>query len=189
MNSQLNPPAWITQYNFIKNNFIKTALVAACLIFTSAGQANAQIYETSEVSSGWVQSLEQAIAESESSGKPIMFVFSGSDWCSYCQRLEQEVFQTHEFESWSSQNVVKVLVDFPMHHQLTASIAKQNEDLKEYFAGQLRGYPTILIVQTDGTVLGRSGYVAGGPIPWISKTDPILRRSQQRLADTSYQSH
>lgn len=172
-----------------KHNLIKTALLVACFVFTSLEQAAAQVIETSEISSGWVQTLEQAVAESESSGKPIMFVFSGSDWCSYCQRLEQEVLQTPEFESWASQNVIKVMVDFPRYHHLSADVARQNEDLRNHFAAQLRGYPTVLLVQADGSVLGRSGFVAGGPIPWIMKTEPILRRSQQRWAGASSQNH
>ena len=183
MNSKLNPSPRTTQYLFIK-----TALVV-CFIFTFLDQTAAQTYEGSEISSGWVESLEQAVSESDSTGKPIMFVFSGSDWCSYCQRLEQEVLQTPEFESWSSQNVIKVMVDFPQYHNLSASIARQNQNLKNHFASQLRGYPTVLLVQADGTVLGRSGYVAGGPMPWISKVDPIVRRSQHRLAGNSNQNH
>lgn len=186
------------------NNLITTFLFAVSFIAASLGQADAQTYETyenygnyetyetvetigdTEASSGWVRSLNQAVAESESTGKPIMFVFSGSDWCSYCQVLEQQVFNTPEFESWSSQNVIKVMVDFPKHHALPADVAAQNENLKAYFADHLRGYPTILLVRPDGTVLGKSGFVAGGPMAWIAKTDPILRPVRHRFADTSY---
>jgi len=186
MNSTQKDQSWQILNNST-NNSIKTALIAVCFFVVSASQATAQTFEASAGSSGWVESFDQAVAESESSGKPIMFVFSGSDWCSYCQRLEHEVFRTPEFESWSGSNVIKVMVDFPRYHNLSGEIATQNENLKEHFAGQLKGYPTILMVQADGTVIGRSGYVAGGPIPWIAKTDSILRRSQHRLADTSFQ--
>ena len=64
---------------------------------------------------GWVQSFDEAVSQSEISGKPIMLVFSGSDWCSYCQLLEHEVLRTPEFESWSNDNVIKIMVDFPQY--------------------------------------------------------------------------
>ncbi len=184
MNSTQHTGSWK-----ILRNAMMVMMISGFLTVEITKPTQAQTQINFGDSAGWVQSLEDAVAQSQNTGKPIMFVFSGSDWCSYCQRLEQEVFQTPEFESWSNQNVIKVMVDFPRYHNLSANIAKQNEELKEYFGGLLRGYPTVLLVQTDGTVLGRSGFVAGGPIPWIAKTDPILRQSQQRLAGTSSQSH
>jgi len=143
-----------------------------------------QITLTDTTTQGWVQSLEQAVAESQSSGKPIMLVFSGSDWCSYCQLLEHEVFQTPEFELWSSQNVIKVMVDFPQYQTLSPEVAAQNENLKQHFAAYMKGYPTVLMLEANGSVIGRTGYVAGGPNPWITKADSILMKPAHHLAGT-----
>jgi len=117
-----------------------------------------------------------------------MLVFSGSDWCGYCQLLEHEVFRTAEFEQWSSDNVIKVMVDFPQHQSQSAEVAIQNQKLKEHFAGNLKGYPTVLMIEPTGSVIGRTGYVAGGPMPWIMKANMILMQPAHHLADTSNQS-
>ena len=138
---------------------------------------------------GWVQSFDEAVSQSEISGKPIMLVFSGSDWCSYCQLLEHEVLRTPEFESWSSDNVIKVMVDFPQYQSQSAEVAMQNQNLKQHFAGNLKGYPTVLMVEPSGSVIGRTGYVAGGPLPWISKSDSILRQPAHHLAVTNSLNH
>jgi len=152
-------------------------------------QVEAQTITNTADSIGWVQSLDDAVALSASSGKPIMLVFSGSDWCSYCQLLEQEVLQTPEFETWSSDNVIKVMVDFPKFLSQPAEVALQNQNLKQHFAGNLKGYPTVLMVDADGSVIGRTGYVAGGPTAWISKADAILRQPTHHLAVTSNLTH
>jgi len=178
----------LTKSRTISTNFITTALLAVLFIAGFTGQADAQISATSHESSGWVPFVD-AVPQSASSGKPIMLVFSGSDWCSYCQRLEQEVFQTPDFESWSANNVIKVMVDFPQHHQLAADIATQNQNLKSYFGHELRGYPTVLMIQADGTVIGKTGYVAGGPMAWIMKANAIIGQSPHFLADSSMPKH
>ena len=173
-------------------------IVLSAIFFVAAysgqpGQTQAQVEIhtiTSHVdSAGWVQSLDDAVAQSVSSGKPIMLVFSGSDWCSYCQLLEQEVFRTPEFESWSSDNVIKVMVDFPQYQSQSAEVAMQNQNLKQHFADNLKGYPTVLMVEPSGSVIGRTGYVAGGPLPWISKADSILRQPAHHLAVTNSLNH
>jgi len=140
---------------------------------------------------GWVQSLEEAVAQSQNTGKPVMLVFSGSDWCSYCQLLEHEVFRTPEFESWSSDRVIKVMIDFPQHQSQSAEVVQRNQQLKQHYSEYLKGYPTVLMIEpTTGSVIGRTGYVAGGPQPWISKAESILPQPAHHMAVSStYQNH
>ena len=140
-------------------------------------------------SSQWVQSMDEAIVQSESSGKPIMLVFSGSDWCRYYQLLDEEVLKTPEFAAWSSDSVVKVMVDFPQYHSQPTEIATQNENLKRHFASDIKGYPTVLMIDSDGSVIGRTGYVRGGPTPWITKANSILERPVPHLANANGQTH
>lgn len=185
MNSIQNPNSPITSIQVMM-----IMLIAGFCVAVSSQQAVAQtIVNFSDISvveetEDWVQSLEKAVELSSNSGKPIMFVFSGSDWCSYCQLLDQEVLQTPDFELWSRENVIKVMVDFPKYNSQSAEIAQQNQQLEEYFMEHVKGYPTVLLVQSDGAVIGRSGYVAGGPGAWIAKTDSILRQSQPHVAET-----
>ena len=140
-------------------------------------------------SMGWVQSFGDAVNQSVNSGKPIMLVFSGSDWCSYCQLLEHEVFRTPDFEQWSSDNVIKVMVDFPQYESQSTEVAMQNQKLKEHYEGSLKGYPTVLMIEPTGAVIGRTGYVAGGPMAWITKANMILPQPAHHVASTDNQSH
>ncbi len=169
-----------------------SAIFFVSIFFGQFEQARAQ--EETQFISGvvegdWVQSLEEAVDQSQTTGKPIMLVFSGSDWCSYCQLLEHEVFRTPEFESWSSNRVIKVMVDFPQYQTQSADVVQRNEQLKQHYSEYLKGYPTVLMIEPTGSVIGRTGYVAGGPMPWISKADSVLQQPAHHLAVTSNQNH
>lgn len=123
----------------------------------------------------WVVSYNRAVEQAKQTGRPIMLVFSGSDWCSWCQKLSQEVFTTHEFARWSTDNVIKVEVDFPMSHPLPEEVRLQNERLKNRFADEIVSYPTVLFISPDGKILGKTGYVAGGAMKWIQTANEVVK--------------
>ena len=130
----------------------------------------------------WVVSYNKAVEQAKQTGRPIMLVFSGSDWCAWCQKLSHEVFTTHEFARWSTDNVIKVEVDFPMNHALPEEVRMQNENLKNRFGGEIVTFPTILFISADGEILGKTGYVAGGAQNWIAQAKNVVQsRVQQDL--------
>ena len=140
MNSQLNTKSPMTSKSLMTIALSAIFFVAAYSGQPAQTQAQEKFLIESEVipspadTIGWVQSFDDAVALSESSRKPIMLVFSGSDWCSYCQLLDHEVFRTPEFEAWSNDNVIKVMVDFPQYISQSAEVALQNQNLKQRYA-------------------------------------------------------
>ena len=123
----------------------------------------------------WFDSAAEAFAASQRTGLPILANFTGSDWCVFCKKLESEVFATAEFDNWASENFVLLKVDFPRSTPLPSAIAQQNENLKSRYANYIEGYPTVLVIAPDQTVLAKTGYRSGGPQAWIGDL-------QQRLA-------
>lgn len=129
----------------------------------------------------WFEYMDKAYAESEKTGKPIMANFTGSDWCGWCIRLHNEVFSTDEFKQWADDNVVLLELDYPKRKALPEDLRAQNNSLQQFF--QVGGFPTIWIFdvtlnketnEMSMTKIGKTGYVAGGPAEWISKSDLIL---------------
>ena len=121
----------------------------------------------------WHTSWKDAAAESKKTGKPILADFTGSDWCGWCIKLHKEVFDTPEFKSWADKHVVLLELDFPQKKQLPADLKKQNDELAKKY--NIEGYPTVLFLKADGTEVGRSGYVKGGPSAWIKAADSELK--------------
>ena len=130
------------------------------------------------VPTGWLTDLSAAQALAKSSNRPILAVFSGSDWCKPCIMYEQEVFAKPEFEAYAKDKLVLAHFDFPRQkrNQPTAAQLKLNEAA----AAQLNhegDFPLAVIIAPDGKVLAKTGYIAGGPAAfeaYLKKVVPTL---------------
>lgn len=110
---------------------------------------------------GWVQDFAKAKATAKADKKDLLIDFTGSDWCSWCMKLEEEVFSKDEFKKEAPKHFVLVKIDFPRNKDLvTEAIRKQNEELGSKY--QIQGYPTILLTDCEGRVYAATGYQEGG---------------------------
>lgn len=134
----------------------------------------------------WYKYVEDAQKESKKTGKPILANFTGSDWCGWCIRLKNEVFNTEEFKKWAAENVVLLELDFPRRTPLPEDLKAQNASLQQAF--RVSGYPTIWIFdlnfnkdtkQYNIEAIGKTGYVAGGPSKWIEGAKQILSQRKK----------
>jgi thioredoxin-related protein len=114
---------------------------------------------------GWTDSITEAIQQAEAENKMILLDFTGSDWCEWCHRLENEVFDTRTFKNWSEDNVVKVFLDFPRGIDQEDDTKLQNQLLQQMLGVQ--GYPTVWLLDSDLTPLLRTGYREGGADEYI----------------------
>ena len=108
----------------------------------------------------WITSYEQAVNEAKKTGRPIALFFTGSDWCTWCKKLEQEALDTGEFSSLVNGKIIFVKLDFPMHHPLEPRLARQNQQLRDRY--NINSYPTLLVVDAEGKKVGTTGYRQGG---------------------------
>ena len=114
---------------------------------------------------GWNPSIIDAIETAQAEDKMLLLNFTGSDWCSWCEKLGNEVFNTPEFESWSDDNVVQVFLDYPRSIELSNETMQQNALIQQMLG--VSGFPTIWLMDNDLTPLLRTGYVAGGAESYI----------------------
>ena len=129
------------------------------------------------ITSPWTEDYEAAMAEAKADGKMVIADFTGSDWCRWCVRLEKEVFETAEFRDWSKDNAILLKVDFPRRTPQPARIKLQNKRLLKKYAKQIKGYPTILVLNPQGDVVARTGYVKGGPQAWLAELESQVIQS------------
>jgi thioredoxin-related protein len=57
--------------------------------------------------------LDETFKLAKQENKYVLVYFSGSDWCRPCMQLQQEVFESDEFETFSKSNLLVVRLDFP----------------------------------------------------------------------------
>lgn len=122
----------------------------------------------------WHTTWDAAAAEAKRSNKPILINFTGSDWCGWCMRLKEEVFDTDIFRGWASQRVVLLEVDFPKRKAQPEPMKAANQQLAQKFG--VRGYPTICFANAKGDTLGNFGYMEGGPTVWTKEAEKYMKK-------------
>lgn len=113
----------------------------------------------------WITDYGKALKVAADEGKTVLADFSGSDWCGWCIKLKKEVFTKKEFLKYADKNLVLLLVDFPMRKEQAEAVRKQNEKLKSKY--MIRGFPTVLLLDKKGKVIGKTGYRPGGPDEYV----------------------
>ena len=105
--------------------------------------------------SGWDDDYAKSLAKAKAEGKPVLLDFTGSDWCGWCIKLDDEVFSKSQFKSFAKNSLVLVELDYPHGKQLTKKVQEQNEGLKTKFG--VSGFPTLILVDGEGKELKRWG--------------------------------
>jgi thioredoxin-related protein len=100
-------------------------------------------------------------------------VFSGSDWCGWCKKLDREVWAQPAFKDYAKDNVVLFLADFPRSKELDAKTAEQNKDLATTYS--VEGFPTVLLVDSKGKELARTGYKPGGAEKYVEHLKGLIK--------------
>ena len=129
----------------------------------------------------WYTDLNKAVEVSRNEQKPLFLFFTGSDWCGWCIRLQNEVFRTPEFTAWAKDHAILVELDFPRKTPQSDELKAQNNQMQQMF--QVQGYPTVWFVKpsvkegkTNFEQVGSQGYMAGGPKVWIESANTILAK-------------
>jgi len=127
------------------------------------------------VAQEWVYDFEEAKHLASSENKSILLVFSGSDWCAPCIKLEKKIWNTSDFIAFANQSLVLLKADFPRRksNELSAEQTLHNNQLAETY--NKNGYfPLVLILNSDGDTLGVMGYEKASPKEYINKIKALF---------------
>jgi len=145
------------------NGIVAAAVVAGSLTYAFAEELS------------WQTDLPKAQAQAKKEKKTVMLNFTGSDWCVWCTRLKSEIFSKEEFKTYADKHLILVEVDFPRKKEQSAEQKKANQTLQEKYA--IEGYPTLIILDSDGKPIGRTGYIRGGPKPFLENLETIRKKA------------
>ena len=125
---------------------------------------------------GFIDDFDAAMTNAAKSGRVVVAVFSGSDWCIWCQRLEKEILSDEAFIKDATNRYELVFLDFPQDKTLVReSLAKRNQELAEYY--HIQGYPTVILLDSKGEVLHTTGYRKGGGAKYVKYLDKEIKRA------------
>ena len=115
---------------------------------------------------GWLTSYEDALAAAERSGRPILTVFTGSDWCVHCHTLEEKVLKTETFGRWAEEKVVLLLIDLP---QQGISQEERQARSRVCIKYGVRSFPSVVLIGPDGgRIAGQTGYTGQSADAWVA---------------------
>jgi thioredoxin-related protein len=121
----------------------------------------------------WTSNYDKAVARAQAENKAILLDFTGSDWCPWCMKLKQEVFDSGQFKDYARDHLVLVEVDFPANDYRSQQVREQNNQLSKKY--NIQGYPTVVILSKDQGRLGTLGYMPGGPSVFLDHLRRIYR--------------
>lgn len=120
------------------------------------------------VSIPWVRNWAEAQAQAKKEGKDLLIDFTGSDWCIWCKRLEEEVFHHEEFLKDATKSFVFVYLDFPNGEEPKKAVVDEKLNQKLMEAYSVRGFPTIVLANHEGMPYAKTGYQEGGPAAYLT---------------------
>ena len=110
----------------------------------------------------------------------LLILFTGSDWCVWCQRLGDEVFSDEKFQEEVIKKFVPVKLDFPRNVDFPENIKQSYRSLADKYG--IRGYPTVILASSDGTPYASCGYQPGGGEAYLKTLDD-LKASKKDLEE------
>lgn len=124
---------------------------------------------------GWGDDYKKALEQAKADKKMVLLDFTGSDWCGWCIKLNKEVFSKPKFKEYAGKNLVLVEVDFPQGKKLPKKVQEQNEELSKQYS--IQGYPTIVVLDSEGKKIGELGYLEGGPEAFTAELEKLKTKS------------
>ena len=119
-----------------------------CLFFAVTAQAQL-----------WEDSFNSALSKANTEDKPIVLVFSGSDWCGPCIRFKKKILDSEEFVGFASNNYVLYNADFPKKKKNSLSQEKldANKGLAEKYNPKGH-FPLVVVLDKNESILGKTGF-------------------------------
>ena len=104
----------------------------------------------------WQNDMTQAAELAKKEKKPILILFTGSDWCPPCMKMAKETWSNEQVIGYVNKHFVPLLVDMPRRKLLTPEEAKRNQQLAGKY--KLQYVPTIVVADAEGKEKGRTGF-------------------------------
>ncbi len=150
-------------------------LLAAVVIgLTVAGSALA--------SDRWLRDYDEAMRAAERTGRPVLTIFTGSDWCPHCVTLEKKVLDSEQVLAWAENRVVLLMIDLP---QQGISQEERHARSRVCIKYGVRTFPNTVVIAPDGgKIMAQSGYHGQTPEAWLAALEkhvpaPVLAENPE----------
>ena len=154
----------------MKTKILMMMICAACAVASFGAKMS------KSVPRGWTEDFAAAQKTAETEKKLILLAFSGSDWCGWCVKMDNEVYSDRKFIHKAKDKFVLVMIDSPRNKEILSKLAlRQNPELVKKYG--IRGYPCSIVVRSNGEEVTRfGGYQRGGPEAFLEKLNEVAAK-------------
>lgn len=163
--------------NILTQRLLQITFIAALAAGCAQAGPETSVSEDAQkgVPTGWTTDYAAALKKAKAENKSIFIDFTGSDWCGWCIKLSDEVLKKQAFKDYAKENLVLVYIDFPRRKAQSEALKEQNDKLAKQYG--VRGFPTVVILNSDGEKIGQMGYQKGGPEKYVADIQKIISKS------------
>lgn len=125
----------------------------------------------------WQENFDEAKKIASEQDKKIIIVFSGSDWCAPCIKLDKNIWQSEAFKKEANEEWVLVKANFPRKkaNELSKEQTEHNRKLAEKY--NIEGsFPLVVILDKSGKVLGKMGFKNVTPEEYIKMIHALEKK-------------
>lgn len=117
-------------------------------------------------------------------GRPLLIVFSGSDWCAPCMRFERQVLSQDVFSQFIAEKVIVYEADFPQRKRISKETQQSNEALAEQYNPK-GAFPHLVLVRPDRSIITTLIYEDESVEAFIKKVSRHLEDEQTKNVQTA----
>jgi protein disulfide-isomerase len=120
----------------------------------------------------WLTDYDAALAQAKQENKRVLIDFTGSDWCGWCIKFDEEVYSQSKFINYARDKYVLLKLDYPKNKKQSDAEKAANQKWKSQY--RVGGFPTTVILNSEGREIGRFvGYQEGGPKAFIGQLEKL----------------
>ena len=142
---------------------------------------------------GFDEDYDAALARAKTANTPLFVLFTGSDWCIWCKRLESEVLSKPEFLDFATNAYTLAVVDMPSDKsKQSAGRRRRNSELVAKYKVKEEGGRVVFLRRIAPGVAEKSfgihvGAMAGLPQEVVDRAKQILQNLEANEIDVNAQ--
>ena len=121
-----------------------------------------------------MQNPDKAFNLAKQTGKTVMLIFSGSDWCIPCIQFNKTILSDSSFLRFAGDNLVLLEADFPQRRKIAAPLRLQYDSLAAAF-NQNGAFPYVVLLSPEKKLMTDVPIRQQSPDDFITTLKQLLR--------------
>jgi thioredoxin-related protein len=121
-----------------------------------------------------MQNPHTAFDLAKQTGKKIMLVFSGSDWCIPCIQFNKTILSDSSFLHFAGDNLVLLEADFPQRKKIAAPLRMQYDSLAAAFNPD-GAFPHVVLLSPEKKLMAAVPVSSQSPSAFISTLKQLMK--------------